>query len=104
MRSIECYSTIVVYTPKSCFSGRLLRGRLQHGLCGERQFLRHEVCDHVGPSPHVLPSLVVVVRALDLQLKPLRINVRQTFHRGVTDMNHMTRKAGQSNCTWVQKR
>jgi len=54
-----------------------VRDRLQHGLRGERQFLRHEVGDHVGPSPHVLPSLVVVVRAVDLQLKPLSINVRQ---------------------------
>lgn len=63
--------------------GRLLRfGRLQHGLGGERQFLRHEVGDHVGPPPHVLPGLVVVVRAVDLQLKPLSINVRQTFRSG----------------------
>jgi len=54
-----------------------VRDRLQHGLRGERQFLRHEVGDHVGPSPHVLPSLVVVVLAVDLQLKPLSINVRQ---------------------------
>lgn len=59
------------------FRGRLVRDRLQHGLGGERQFLRYEVGDHVGPFPHVLPSLVVVVRAVDLQLKPLSINVRQ---------------------------
>jgi len=64
------------------FRGRLIvRDRLQHGLRGECQFLRHEVGDHVGPSPHVLPSLVVVVRAVDLQLKPLSINVRQKTSR-----------------------
>jgi len=54
-----------------------LRDRLQHGLRGVHQFLRHEVGDHVGPSPHVLSSLVVVVLAVNLQLKPLSINVRQ---------------------------
>lgn len=61
-----------IYTPVTVlcsFGGRLFRGRCQHGLGGERQFLRHKVGYHVGSSPHVLPSLVVVVRVLNLQLK-----------------------------------
>lgn len=71
---------MIMYIPTniivvSCFGSCLFRVRLQHGLGGVRQFLRHEVSDHVGPFPHVFSGLVVIVRAVDLQLKPLGINV-----------------------------